>query len=258
MKRILSTLLYLIFIIVLCGCNSNSIHRLSQEQIREMFPDDFEEDEDVYAKMEEFWDSYSGGYTHAKELEDEEISKEVKEGVNQLEELSKKEGNKTYSEDSDIIKNVIRIHRSVENLQIATMSIPDVKYLIDMGIAVENATKIGDFYFVFYNTEVRKYAYVFHKTGYIVAMCNLNKTPLNKADFEKLEVGMSVDEVKKIDPSTIVIGESQHFFDDGDVITIDYEEEEGELLITRIDYNEYDKYYMFFAGPDIIYHTRNS
>ncbi|MEZ4357837.1 MAG: hypothetical protein R2876_04310 [Eubacteriales bacterium] len=51
---------------------------------------------------------------------------------------------------------------------------------------------------------------------------------------------------------------SYHYFDNGDVIIISYEEKDGKYYIKDIIEAWNLKEYMFFAGPDIIYHTRNS
>lgn len=257
MKRKISlVLVILIMITLLYGCGNKTEkykHLLSEEEIKANFPYDFKDGEDVYKELENIWtQSYDEGFGY--------YSDELEYSRRKLEDLSNTKGNDIYRDDGISIEKLKEIYQQlgpfIDNL------IRDVRFFEDQGVPIENATKVGDFYFVFYKTEARKFAIVFYELGAAVALVNLNKSSLSKEDFGKLNGGMDIEEVKKIDPSTIIFNEdkdnniySYHFFDDWSCTTIYYIHKNGKLVIDEIFIGT--EISMFFEGPYLIYHTRN-
>ena len=88
---------------------------------------------------------------------------------------------------------------------------------------------------------------VFFADGSCIAMVNLNKKPLDKIKFEELKIGMSMDDVKKIDASLLTLKQgdgdnselwSQHIFDDGTAYDITYELKNNNYYIKDIEFKD--------------------
>lgn len=276
MKKISLILVIILLVTILCGCSKYKYDfQLTQEEVIEKFPVLEKEGEgDVYLWLQELWDEYyysiSGLNGNTEWAKDERAR--LNEEFKKIKNSAGKEGKKIYSENDAVIQKLIRFIDNYNSpfINYNSRTLLGVSAFEKYGIVFENATKVGDFYFVIYETDIRKAAIIFHEAGYAIGVINISKEPLKKEDFEKLTVGMNVSEVEEVDPSTIVFsrGEdvssefllSYHYLDNGDVITINYEyNDKDELVIKEINLDDRSMAEGIFAsGPDIIYHIRNS
>ncbi|MEZ4357834.1 MAG: hypothetical protein R2876_04295 [Eubacteriales bacterium] len=276
--RILNIIIAITLLIIICGCETEHTYKgytfqLSQEEIYTEYQEEIYEElkdfsykkrinssDEVYEYLTDSWDKYYSYYNLDKEYKKDTVLRFQKD-IEFLESVAKEDSDYEYKE-ADVKDAIYDMYHPIDRIPYLE-SLPYTVSSVNEVLPIKTVKQMGDFFYVIYKTEVRKFALVYHRAGYIIAMLNLNINPLDKREFERLEPGMSFDDVKKIDGSAMIYENSNysdHYFDNGDVIRINYEEKDGKYYIEDVNIymNSLLKEYMFFAGPDIIYHTRNS